>query len=111
MLLDVVLWALFTYSLLLKNVLRTMTVYLRLNGSVWENDWQQYNSKRGAWAYTKSQGVVFSLMIVLSTLAPHVLGRVYQTSWPSREFCAVHIITGSVALLFVVTISFPWLQS
>ena len=105
-LLNVVLCALFLYSLSLLNMLRTLTVYLELNGSAWEGHWQRYNSGHGVWAYTRSQGAVFFALIFVSSLGAHLLGCAYQTAWPGSVFYAIHIAVGAVSLLVVGAFSF-----
>lgn len=95
------LFALYLFSHLLRNLLRIYSTYLIVtNESKWEHDWERYRT-RGYIAYTKAQTVLFLFLGMLSTALPLGLGWIYGLAQEPRWGLWADGIAGGVYVVLV----------
>lgn len=99
LLLLTVLLFLFLYQFALQRMLRTLTTYLKVQGSVWEDHWQKFRkTKRGRkyWAYSKGAALVFSVLGIATLIYPLLLQVIFLKNQPIFDSAFLWVLGGAV---------------
>jgi hypothetical protein len=103
---SVLLFSIYLWSHMLKNMMRVLTSYLAESGkSGWELDWREFRQD-AYFAHTKPQTFMFLVLITMSIIFPFVLSLVFSLKITSVVVPASAVSLGLIVGLLIYLMGF-----